>query len=400
MIVELQNAVRNIFRAAPEAAQGVSQPCLKSSSLVIAILILIVVPAPASAQTIPEAPAMCDETMDDCGSSVGDNTNGKKWNPGHYLRTQGNHAQADTAKYLSSVTAQLSKTGDSPEIKGAHVLYAWGVLEPSLGKYDWEPIYTHLNYLSSRGKKLILTVQTKCFSKDCTNLAPSDLASEVYVTPKDPPTLIIETWEERNMDLYIALMQAMAAEFDDNPALEMILGAESAPSLKGSTPTNFSKDIFATQLKRMYSAQAAAFKNTNVVANVNFLTNQVSDLVEHAFKVGIGRGLPDIIDSTGSVVFRGECAAKDCGVRDYRELIPHFGVVSTPTLTGRHGPDTDSPAKVIAYGMTNKFTHYAWVSNESGEDSLANIINEIENTSGSVFLGCPTVYQQGCKSGQ
>ena len=401
MIAELQNAVRPVIRIASEVTHGIGRLSLTGSILVIAILTLFIAPAPANGQTTPEAPSLCIEETGDCDSPgsppVPVSAASKKWNPGHYLKPQGNHAQSDTKKYLSSISSQLAKVDDSPEIRGAIVAYAWGVLEPNLGNYDWAPVREHLDYLSARGKKLIVSINVKCFGTNCTNLAPSDLTSEVFVTERASPTSIIKIWEARNMDLYIALWQAFAAEFDGNPALEMVLGAESTPSLQGGSPANYTKGAYATELKRMYSAQAAAFGTTNVIANVNFLGGEVSGLIEYAYQVGAGRGLPDVFDSNGSFVFRGECAGNDCAVRDYRGLVPHIGVVSTPTLSGKHGAATGSPAGVLAYGAANKFTHYVWVSNESGEDSWSSIIDAIENTNPNAHTACPTAYTKGCK---
>jgi hypothetical protein len=242
---------------------------------------------------------------------------------------------------------------------------------------------------------MILSINVKCFGTDCAKLAPSNLSGEVYITPREASTQIVEIWEPANMDAYIAMWQALGAEFDDHPALEMVLGAESTPSLQGSTPPGYTKQGYADQLKRMYSAQADAFPTTNVAANVNFLGSEVSGLIEHAYQVGAGRGLPDIFDSAGSFVFRGEWSGNDCGVRDYRGMVPHFGVVSTPTLRGKHSASTDTPDEVITYGLENAFTHYGWVSNEGGEDSWSNIIDSIESSNPDAHTACPAVYR-GC----
>ena len=397
MIVNPQNAVRHIFRVAPGAAHGIRQPLLTGSLMAIVVLVALIASVPASAQTTPEAPALCIEESGNCGSVVPVSAGAKKWNPGHYIKPQGNHSKADQADYYAAVTRQIASVNDSPEIKGALIGYAWGAIEPTTGNYNWDPIYTHLNYLSARGKKLMIMILVKCFHTDCTNLAPSDMKSEVFVTERSSPTSIVEVWEEKNMDVFITMMDALAAEFDDNPAVEMVMGTESAPSLQGSTPASFTSDGFATQLKRMYSAQAAAFKDTNVIGNVNFLGGQVSGLIEHAYQVGAGRGMADIFDSSGAFVFRGECSNKDCGVRDYRGLVPHLGIVSDPTLRGKHSPDTDTPAEVIAYGVANAITHYAWVGNESGEDSWPNVVAAIEAANPDGHTACPTVYSKGCK---
>ena len=49
----------------------------------------------------PNPPTLCIEGSVDCGLVAG----GIKWNPGHYLKTQGNYAQGDIADYISSITA-------------------------------------------------------------------------------------------------------------------------------------------------------------------------------------------------------------------------------------------------------------------------------------------------------
>jgi hypothetical protein len=399
MIVELPDVPRIPKRISPDAAQVDGQRHAVGWTLFLVLAVLLTASASANAQSVPEPPTLCAEEDGDCGAdggdtgSGGDSTSsvGKRWNPGHYLKTQGNHAQSDIEDYLVSIDNQLAKVNDSPEIRGAQVAYAWGVVEPSLGNYNWEPIYRHLDYLSARGKKMILSVHTKCFGTDCANLAPSNLSGEVFLTPNGR-TQTTELWEDANMDHYITLMQAVAAEFDDNPALEIILGAESTPSLRGASPPGYTREIYAAQLKRMYSAQAEAFKKTNVIANVNYLSEQVAGLIEHAYKEGVGRGMPDIFDSDGSLIFRGECEDKECGIRDYRGLLPHYGIASHQSLEGKFGTETDTPAETIAYGLDNKITHYAWVSAEPGEDSWEEIVSAIESTSPDAHTACPTVY--------
>jgi hypothetical protein len=226
---------------------------MSPSVLVSACLVLLIVPAASIAQTKPLPPqSLCVEESANCGQDNDDNSSnpaGKKWNPGHYLKVQGNSAQADREDYFSSVTRRFARLDDSALLRGAQVKYAWGMLEPSLGVYDWEPVYRHLEYLSDRGKKMILTIDTKCFSSDCTNLAPRDLSSEVFRTSRESPTSIVEIWEEKNMDLFIRFWRALGAEFDSHPDVEMIIGSESTASLAGEAPANFSKAEYARATK-------------------------------------------------------------------------------------------------------------------------------------------------------
>jgi hypothetical protein len=321
----------------------------------------------------------------------------KKWNPGHYIKTQGNHADSDKRDYLQSVLGQLSKTRDSSSIRGAQIHYSWGMIEPRLGEYDWAPIYEHLSYLEGHGRKMIMVVDTKCFQSDCGSLAPRELQSDVYNNARETDTHIVETWERSVMNHYIAFWQALAAEFDGHPALEMVLASESAPSLNGGSPENFSRSAYATQLRRMYIAQGAAFRETNVVANLNFLANELSDLMEQAYQSGAGRGFPDVFDSSASLIFRGECVDQECGVRDYRGKVPHLGIVSAPTLSGKHSSQIESPSEIIAYGLQNKITHFSWVTTASGSDSWSNIIQTIESTSPNGHVACPKIYEGRCQ---
>lgn len=362
--------------------------------------LLLIISNTVAAQSLPSQPQqLCIQETGDCTfmSLISDNNELRRWNPGHYLKTQGNHATRNKTDYVSSVTSQLGKTKISNSIRGAEVHYAWGMLEPQLGEYDWAPVYEHLNYLSGHGKNLIVMVSTKCFENDCGNLAPSELKSQIHVSTKESPTSVIEIWEPPNMRHLIAFWQAFAEEFDGHPALEIVSGSESTASLNGENPSGFSKEGYATQLKRMYIAQASAFKKTNVIANINFLSNQLAGLMEQAYQVNIGRGMPDTFDSFGSIIFRGDCYDNECGQRDYRGKVAHMAFVSYPTLSGRHGSYIDSPAEVIAYGLENKVTHFAWVGTMKDSDSWESIVAAVESTSPNAHMACPKRYNGACE---
>ena len=361
---------------------------------------LLVFSSAASAQSLPGQPQqVCIEETGNCAamSVISDNNGLRKWNPGHYLKTQGNHSTGDKSGYVAKVMSQLSKTRISNAVRGAEVHYAWGMLEPRLGEYDWSPVYEHLNYLSSNGKRLIVMVSTKCFEDECGSLAPRELESQIHLSSKESATSVIEIWEPANMKHLISFWQAFAREFDGHPALEMVLGAESTASLNGDIPSGFSKDAYADRLKELYVAQAAAFKQTNVIANINFLSNQLAGLMEQAYQVNIGRGMPDTFDSFGTIIFRGECYELECGKRDYRGQVPHMAVVSYPTLSGRHGSNVDTPAEVIAYGLENKVTHFAWVGTMSGSDSWESIVSAVESMSPHAHMACPKRYNGTCQ---
>ncbi len=371
-------------------------------------IVPLLVPRTGGAATPKAPPSLCAGSASNCVTTTIATLDGIKWHPGHYLKTQGNQAQSNQAAYLADVSDQITKTLASDMISGALVSYSWESLEPKLGQYDWSPIYKHLNYLAAHNKRLMILVQYKCFSNSCPDLAPAELQPKGSCSPAPCESgdvwfsgraAIVEMWKPEVMDAYIAMLKAMAAQFDSNPNVEMIVTPETSPSLAGTHPPTYSIGALANQLERLYSALGGQWQKTMCMPLINYLGQKVSGLVEAAYQAGCAVGGPDVEDTAGNVVFRGGSMQGNNAVRDYRGLIPHMEVVSSPTLAGRNNSAADSPSKVLSWGAQNGVTHYVWVGTSSGEDSWSSIISTVEaQDQRTAALSCPTKYSNRCNA--
>jgi hypothetical protein len=317
----------------------------------------------------------------------------KKWHPGSYLKTQGTPT---VSGYQQSITSQIGKTTESELIRGALIAYAWGTLEPSNGRYDWSPVYEHLNWLQAHGKYLIVDLTYKNFSTTgIGSLVPIDLRGSVVAGTSSNAAYIASLWRQSEMDRFIRFLRAFAAEFDGHAALELVRTSETSPSFQGGAPGDYSAEVYAVQLKRMYSAMSSAFVRTNVTAAVNSLNDNAAGLIETAYQQGMGRSSPDAMDDNGARIFRGEqVSGQGPTIRDYRALMPHETVASQPVLEGKDG--TRLPSEILSWAASNKVTHVAWVATLSGARSWDAILSAINQNGSSLWASCPKNYK-GCE---
>lgn len=312
---------------------------------------------------------------------------GTKWHPGHYVKTQGQHASTSTAAYVTNVTNAITGyVNDSAFFLGALVTYAWGHLNPTGSTYDWSPVYTHITALG--GKKLIVSLSWKCYNLPNRGvIAPADIISQSDANNQGGYTMHMET--AAVMNRYIAFMEAFAAEFDDNPAVEMVTCDESAPS---GTAALFPRAAWATQLLRLYPAMAAAFVKTNAMGMVNSLSGYVPTLIEALYQARMGRASPDAFDDSGSRVFRGEDEdATHPTTRDYRAAIPALHIGSAPSLAEGGKDYNGPPATMINWLQTQDATHQCWVLSLSSPATEAQIISAI-TADPLLHTACPTRY--------
>ncbi len=334
---------------------------------------------------------------------------GVHWNPGHYIRTSGDHSGADQAGYLAGVMRTVARVDDDPEVLGAMVTFAWGALEPTEGTYDFSSVRTVLDDLEARGKRLILEISYKGFRGTAERLAPADLSGEVVATtkPRGGTTYTVAVWKPAVMDRLIALWTAVGAEFADRPGLEMVTSSESTPSLRGTRPPGYSPSVMAAQLRRMYAAMVDAFPRSNVAPMINSLggVSQVGGedgLLEACYLLGAGRGAPDLYETPAFALFRGEPAGGVTSVRDYRGTIPHMAIWSGPAATRGNG-DTDTPADALRWARAQGVTHLVWITYGSGEDSWSNVLAAIRAAASPDDIGdapCPTRHaaiRGGCR---
>ena len=180
----------------------------------------------------PKPPRLC---MDEAGCLTNP---AFKWNPGHYMNT-GTIERVDPNHSKNVKRSTLLSIADTP-FQGAQVRYGWGVLEPSKNNYDFSRIREHRDILASIGKRLIIQLQDRTFRDDG---PPPDHIMPAYLM-EDP--IYEGGWARRGemrgtapklwlptvMDRHIALQAALAAEFDDDPWIEMFRFEETALGMR------------------------------------------------------------------------------------------------------------------------------------------------------------------------
>ncbi len=301
-----------------------------------------------------------------------------KWHPGHGLKTQG----YDSA----SIASQLTKVNDSPYITFAKIHYQWGDLETSKGVYDFSAIRKHYDYLAARGKRMIIAIDDKKFATtNPDGLVPAYLSSDAVPSNNG---FVAATWRANVMDRYIALLDAIAKQFDDEPYFEGVATQESVPSFGGvDAPADYSAGALATQRKRFVTAATQSYKHTNVFSMVNFLGGFEADVIAQAYDSRAGTGGPDVLRknmTTGQEVMYGVS-----GGVDYRGKMPIHFVASTPTF------DYGDARAVYDDSFKNKTTHLAWVSTDSTV-SWNSILSVLSAEGGRIYSNCPTNYNGAC----
>lgn len=398
MFSELQNIVRPILRVASKMAQ------------LVATLIFLVAPLQANAQGAPKPPEqLCIDGTAACNAAAVINPGVKKWHPGHYLKIQGQPADNDQNDYWNGALNTInSKMDNDPLIRGIHIGFAWGVLEPTQGQYDWSRMREILDLVGASGKYVLAQIQTKGFGSSPTGYEmPADLAGANLVTSNSGRVATL--WRDGSGDTddvmgrYITFMQAFAAEFDDHPALEIVMPAESAPSFGGScdcSPSDYSVDKLATEYERLYAAMPAVWVQTNFASNLNSLggtggSNAIPRLMEASYQAGIMTGGPDAKSTIAYESFEGIANGPVPIARDYRGQMGSIYAVSQDVMGATRGDNDEDPPEVILHEQDHMTTHLSWISGLSGQKSWSSILQAI-NDNPSLHTACPTVYA-GCQ---
>jgi hypothetical protein len=316
----------------------------------------------------------------------------KKWNPGHYIKTQGDPTGTDTASYWSGVQSTItSRMSDIPEILGAFVAISPGMVNTAPGVYDWTDLDATLAQIVAAGdRRIIIDLTWKSFNDATPGLhAPPDLSSEIELAGTG---WIWAVWRESNMDRLIEIYDALAARYDSHANVELITSAETAPSFQGSQPGDYSVSKYITQLKRLYRANALAFDQTIWAPNMNSLGGtDMDELFEYMYQTCGAVAFPDWGKGRAAFLFDGTNTSTVVD-REFRGQIAAHGIVSTNKLND----SGVTPSSIFTEQLTHQATHFSWITSASGEDSWTNIKAAIQaNEPGGVVTACPTRFG-GC----
>lgn len=316
----------------------------------------------------------------------------KRWNPGHYLKVQGNYAIDDSGQqaYWDAITAKVDqRIEDSTNIVGVFAVAAWGVVNPTGTTYDWSYVDDFISNLASKTppKKLILQINYKSFRGTPLqeNVMPADLVASHLIETNSGCTAAV--WRAAVMDRYIAVLQEALTRYNNNPAVEIITTSESAPSLGGGfAPGDYSNATLAASLIRMYQEVAPYAVKVNFAPSVNFLLpDYVPDLIEEQYQQRIMTAEADIDTAESDEVFRGLGGA----VRDYRGSLGRINNASQPALGGKD--DRGPPSNIINLAQTIGTSHLGWVSDEPSPNNWSQILAAIA-ADPTLATSCPSRY--------
>jgi hypothetical protein len=208
---------------------------------------------------------------------------GAKSNPGHYA-----------AVGPGAIMAEIPHL-DEPALRGVNKRYKWKRLEPRKGEYDFSEIEDDLAYLAARDKQLVVFIIDKSFSE-----WPSlpEYLSE-YAVESDG-SLDPVRWHPVMVERLVALGEALATRFDDNPNFEGVALQESALDMtdEGREAFGYTPEKYRDALIAILTGIQQSMKRSHVFWYCNFMHGDDGHLRQVAEAIvpdGVFMGGPDIL---------------------------------------------------------------------------------------------------------
>lgn len=346
---------------------------------------------------------------------------GIKWHPGHYVWMDPHSSQAAIMSAIDSLSSETTVQGIQLEIN-------WASLEGSTpGDYSngFAIVDAYLAKLASLKvpKRLILGVNERKFgtppaaNTSCADAAagllPSYLAQLsdggcVIAAPGAAGSLSVTArfWEPQVMDRLIALSQAYAQRYDQNPLVEMFFGnGETAVAVPPGT--NFTMPSYAVQLKRWFDASEKVWLHTQLRLAANYFGSdaQMVDLMTYASANGgviVGGPDPELpLPTITRPVQADELFRASAGGTDFRGNVPWIGEVQGLGLGYRF---TQLPSEIYDfYSNTMHASYMVWYRNAylGGPSQMwdTGILPFIRSIQGKIYgAACPAIYQQRCNT--
>ncbi len=219
-----------------------------------------------------------------------------KFHPGNYMLVR-KMGKIDLALFDAAVK--------NDDFRGVQVRYTWRELEKRKNQYDFSIIEKHLNYLQKHGKRLVIQIQDKSFSKKGKFVPNYLLKDPEYaggVVKNKPGGFTPKKWNANVRKRLDALYHALGARFNDEPNIEGIVLVESIAGTWHTCKDKFRKNDYTAEayrdgLIKLMSSAKDSFPNTTVIQYINGLDcamHYLADIASHANAIGVGLGGPDI----------------------------------------------------------------------------------------------------------
>lgn len=203
----------------------------------------------------------------------------KKFHPGFYL--QNKSVATDPADLVLAL---------APGFTGAFVDIPWTALEPRQGAYDFSLIRAYLDWGAANSRQLVFMLADRDFSRSAatSRIVPKWISSVPFNAKAGNKGCVAKIWTKEVNDARIALIRAIAREFDDHPNLEAISLQETAlGGVDSTSQRDYTHEGYTDQICRLIREVAPAMPTTQLWQSINWLTKK------DTFLEAIGQALYD-----------------------------------------------------------------------------------------------------------
>jgi hypothetical protein len=245
-----------------------------------------------------------------------------KWNPGHYAAGNGWLLGSTSAStWYGAMDGALK---NYPLFKGFRLWISWGTIEKGKGVYDFSQIDAIMNRLKTQygtPRQLVLTLYpsnpAKWSAKD-NRIIPTYITTDKAYGPSPVggsygwwgPTSDGQStggyepalWRPAVMERFTALLQAIAAHYDNDPNFEAIMFQEGIYHTLAAG-SDYTQADMLVQIKNMLTATVAAFPHTSVVYENSYGLGGAGDNQNFELWMVENRVIPGNADTVGAAAF-------------------------------------------------------------------------------------------------
>lgn len=211
-----------------------------------------------------------------------------KWFPGHYYSGSADNIEDD-----------YNLIKDYTIVRGIQKRYYWDEMEISKDSYDFSLIINDLNYLQTKGLKLVIQIQFKTFNSN-QKPYPSYLQTSEYeggIYEMESGGWNLKLWNSSVLERLKALILALGNAVDQNPALVLVNMAESAAASPKdpilASGWSQTKKVFLSNLANCAYTFREAFYSTPTISYFNSGESDALVFEKAELASGHGHGGPD-----------------------------------------------------------------------------------------------------------
>lgn len=339
----------------------------------VALLLLAATALAQSTTTASSGGRLPDTPTNFCANGVCSHQ--IKWNPGHYMASNGVIYRGTS---LTGFYSEMDDLNNWNKILGYRAFVTWAALEPTQGTYDFSVIDALLARLKThynQPKRLVLVVLPGTFggplgTNDTSTLpeyiqtgsayGPSPVAGSygwwgATSGGKSSSSYVAALFRPAVMNRFIALIQALGAKYDSDPYFEALMIQENS-WMVGSwlSASDYSDPSSQAQMERMLTAATTAFPHTSVVME-NTWTSSMTSAFDFEDWMVSNRIAPGTSDTVGETAFAsyGYSSQLAWGLQSYCGIAN--GGITPMDLRPRSHAMMDIEAPDIAGGYFSKY---------------------------------------------